>query len=249
MAQLLSPTNQELKLRPGSHLGVFHHVNDCDILTPAEVLDSQQVDAPLPDVADGPLSVDQGQQLQALLGKHQGVFSPARGGTGSPKHHIQTSNHPPIKQRAYRTSSDKRREINRQVPLLLENGIIKESCSPWSSPVVLFRKKNNTWRFCVDYRGLNAVTIKDSHPLPRVDDTLEALAGGTWFSTLDFSEGYWQVEMAPEDREKTAFSTGQGLYQFRSIPMGHGHKCTSDVPAGYGAGVKEAAMAHLHGVS
>ena len=70
VARLLNPTNQELKLRPGSHLGVFHHVNDtCDILTSAEVLDSQQVDAPLPNIADGPLSDDQRQQLQALLGK------------------------------------------------------------------------------------------------------------------------------------------------------------------------------------
>ena len=84
VARLLNPTNQELKLRPGSHLGVFHHINDCDILTSAEVLDSQQVDAPLPNIADGPLSDDQRQQLQALLGKHQGVFSSARGGTGSP---------------------------------------------------------------------------------------------------------------------------------------------------------------------
>lgn len=70
---------------------------------------------------------------------------------------------------------------------LLEDGIIEESCSPWFSPVVLVRKKNNTWRFCVDYQGLNAVTIKDSNPLPRVDDTLDALAGATWFSTLDMS--------------------------------------------------------------
>lgn len=71
----------------------------------------------------------------------------------------------------------------------------------------------------MDYRGLNAATIKDSHPLPRVDDSLDALAGAISFSTLDFSDGYWQVEVAPEDHEKT-FTTGEGLYQFRSMPMG-----------------------------
>ncbi|KAL0151982.1 hypothetical protein M9458_052700 [Cirrhinus mrigala] len=84
---------------------------------------------------------------------------------------------------------------------------------PWA-------KKCGTWRFCVDYRRLNSVTIKDSHPLPRVDDTLDALTGAVWFSTLDFSNGYWQIEVAEEDREKTAFTTGQGLYQWRSMPMG-----------------------------
>lgn len=91
---------------------------------------------------------------------------------------------------------------------LLEAGIIEESCNPWSSPVVLDRKKNNTCRFCVDYRGLNSVKIKDSHPLPQVDDMLDALTAATWFSTLDFSNGYWQVEVAPEYLKKTALSTG-----------------------------------------
>lgn len=223
VARLLNPTDQELTLHPGSHLGVFYHVNACDLLSPAEVFDAQQVAASLPDVSDCPLSAEQRQQLQALLGKHQGVFRSGRGGVANPSlitHRIQTGDHPPMKRRAYRTSPEKRREINRQVQCLLEDGIIEESCSPWSSPVVLVRKKNNTWRFCVDYRGLNSVTIKDSHPLPRVDDTLDALSGATWFSTLDFSDGYWQVEVAQEDREKTAFTTGQGLYQFKSMPMG-----------------------------
>lgn len=82
------------------------------------------------------------------------------------------------------------------------------------------QEKEQHMEICVDYRGLNAATIKDSHPLPRVDDSLDALAGAIWFSTLDFLDGYWQVEVAPEDREKTAFTTGQGLYQFRSMPMG-----------------------------
>ena len=223
MARLLNPTDRDLSLHSGSHLGVFHHVHECDILNPAEVFGSQQVGAPLPDLTGCPLSSVQQQQLQSLVGKHRAVFCPGRGGAGNPhltKHHIRTGEHPPIKRRAYRTSPDKRKEINRQVQRLLEEGIVEESCSPWSSPVVLVRKKDNSWRFCVDYRGLNSVTIKDSHPLPRVDDTLDALAGAIWFSTLDFSDGYWQVEVAQGDREKTAFTTGQGLYQFKAMPMG-----------------------------
>lgn len=81
-------------------------------------------------------------------------------------------------------------------------------------------KKNGEWRFCIDFGHLNSVTVKDSHPLPRVDDTLDVLSGVCWFSTLDFSNGYWQVEVSEEDSEKTAFTTGRDLNQWQSMPMG-----------------------------
>ena len=88
---------------------------------------------------------------------------------------------------------------------MLTKGIISPSKSPWTSPIVLVSKKDGTTRFCVDYRKVNYVTHKDSYPLPRVDDTLDTLSGSNWFSTIDLKSGYWQVEMAPEDCEKTAF--------------------------------------------
>lgn len=102
----------------------------------------------------------------------------------------------------------------------MDHNVIEESHSPWSAPVVLVRKKDGTHRFCVDYRRLNDVTIKDSHPLPRVDDTLDRLSGARVFSTIDLTAGYWQIPLNPNDKEKTAFSTGTGLYQFRMMPMG-----------------------------
>ncbi len=92
---------------------------------------------------------------------------------------------------------------------LLERDVIEESQSPWSAPVVLVRKKDGTHRFCVDYRRLNAVTIKDSYPLPRVDDTLDRLSGAQMFSTIDLTAGYRQIPLNPADKEKTEFSIGR----------------------------------------
>ncbi|GBN63648.1 Retrovirus-related Pol polyprotein from transposon 297 [Araneus ventricosus] len=77
--------------------------------------------------------------------------------------------------------------------------------------------KDGSTRFCVEYRKLNEITIKNSYPLPRIDDTLDAVNRSQWFSTLDLKSGYWQVEIQPEDKEKTTFTTGQGLWQFKKI--------------------------------
>ncbi|GFX06735.1 hypothetical protein TNCV_1753381 [Trichonephila clavipes] len=93
------------------------------------------------------------------------------------------------------------------------------SSSPWASPIVLVRKKDGSTRFCVDYRRLNDVTKKDSYPLLRIDDTLDIFAGNTWFSTLDLKSECWQVELHPDDSTR-AFTTGQGLWQFKVMPFG-----------------------------
>ncbi|GFV16553.1 hypothetical protein TNCV_4417421 [Trichonephila clavipes] len=93
-----------------------------------------------------------------------------------------------------------------------DNYVIEPSSSPWAFPIVLVRKKDGSTRFCVDYRRLNDVTKKDSYFLPRIDDTLDTLAGNTLFFTLDLKSGYWQVEFHPDDKKKTAFTMGQGLW-------------------------------------
>ena len=103
---------------------------------------------------------------------------------------------------------------------MLQDGAIEPSHSPWSSLVVLVRKKDLTFPFCDDYRKVNAATLKDMYPIPRIEDNLAAQSGVRWFNTLDLASGYWQDRMAEGDREKTAFGTQSGLYQFTVMPFG-----------------------------
>ena len=114
--------------------------------------------------------------------------------------------------------------VNQEIAKLLrdmqESGVIQPSESPWASPVVLVRKKDASHRFCVDYRGLNSLTKPDTYPLPRIDDLLDKLAGAKYFSTLDLASGFWQIKVHHTSREKTAFVTRHGLYEFRVMPFG-----------------------------
>ncbi|UYV61126.1 K02A2.6-like, partial [Cordylochernes scorpioides] len=169
------------------------------------------------------LTEDEARMARAFIKKNQDAFSTGNGKLGRTdlvQHKIYTGNARPVRQPPRRVPMAKRDEVVGLLHKLKQDGVIEESNSPWSSPVVLVTKKDGSTRFCVDYRKLNEVTKKDSYPLPRIDDTLTTLAGSSWFSTLDLKSGYWQVGVHPADREKTAFSTGNGLYQFTVMPFG-----------------------------
>jgi hypothetical protein len=127
----------------------------------------------------------------------------------------------PVKQHAYRVPETIEKFIKSEVKLLLQQGLIRKSHSPWSSPVMVVDKKTGDLRLVVDYRHLNKLTKKDVYPLPRIDDIFDAIREGKYFSTLDLASGYWQVEVAEEDKEKTAFVIPKGgLYEFNVMPFG-----------------------------
>uniref|UniRef100_A0AAV2KGL3 ribonuclease H n=1 Tax=Knipowitschia caucasica TaxID=637954 RepID=A0AAV2KGL3_KNICA len=166
----------------------------------------------------------QKEQLRHLLDRYVDIFA-ARDEdctqTRLVQHSIDTGSAPPIRLRPHRLALSKRQLAEDMIHKMLAAGIIEPSSSPWAAPVVLVRKRLGGWRFCVvDYRRLNAVTKKDSYPLPRIDDALDYISGSSWFSSLDMRSGYWQVELSPQARAKTAFTFGQGLWQFRVMPFG-----------------------------
>lgn len=166
---------------------------------------------------------EEAKQVRDCIARYQDIFETAtnsRGRTNIVQHKIDTGDAKPIRQAPRRLPIAKRGEAAQIIKDMEAEGVIEPSNSPWTSPVVLVKKKDGSSRFCVDYRLLNNITKKDSYPLPRIDDTLDTLGGCRLFSTLDLKSGYWQVGMAPEDKEKTAFSIGTGLWQFTVMPFG-----------------------------
>jgi hypothetical protein len=169
------------------------------------------------------MSVNTAPDLQQVLNAYEDVFSDPN--TLPPRRqldHAITLEHgaTPTNNRPYRYSPLQKDEIERQVQEMLAAGIITQSMSPFASPVLLVKKKDGSWRFCVDYRRLNELTIKNKFPLPIVDELLDELAGTKYFSKLDLRAGYHQIRMRPEDEEKTAFKTHHGHFQFRVMPFG-----------------------------
>jgi len=170
------------------------------------------------------LTPEQRLRARNMLAQFGDVFpvpgEPITGHTDAVQHDIDTGDTRPIRTPLRRLSPTKIREQEVKIAEMLRGGQIEASDSPWSSPTVLVKKKDGTMRFCVDYRRLNCATKKDAFPLPPINDSLSMLANQRWFSTLDLASGYWQVGMTQRAKERSAFSTPAGLFQFRVMPFG-----------------------------
>ena len=164
------------------------------------------------------------ERLSKLLNTYSDVFSKDEtdiGCTDLVLHEIPiNTGSKPIKIPPRRLGAEKDAEVERQVQDLVRRGLIEPSESSWSAPTVLVKKRDGSWRLCIDYRQLNSITKKDAYPLPRIDDSIDALSGSTYFSTLDLVSGYWQVKMSADAAEKAAFCTRGGLWQPSRLSFG-----------------------------
>lgn len=169
------------------------------------------------------LTAQEEQQGKALLAKYAAVFSKGEGDLGCTnlvEHEVPLLDEVPIRQRYRRLPPSQYEQVKGHIQDLLNSGIIQPSCSPYASPIVVVQKKDGSIRLCVDYRLLNAKTRKDAYPLPRIEESLDALGGAKLFSTLDLASGYNQVPIAEKDKAKTAFCTPFGLFEFNRMPFG-----------------------------
>ena len=231
--RVYNPRAVAITVKKGMAVGKLTPVIDCELRPSGDIADdvnkvARNVRVPahlksLYEASVKELPADQHYKVARLLTEYQDVFSKGDddlGQTDIIKHTIDTGGAAPIRQRARRLPFHHQAEVDRQVKDMLNRGIIEPSKSPWSAPIVLVTKKDGSKRFCVDYRRLNSVTVKDCYPIPRIDESLESLSGAKWFSTLDMCAGYWQVMLDLAAREKSAFVVRGGFYQWKVMPFG-----------------------------
>jgi len=161
--------------------------------------------------------------LKELVDRNAGAFSQHStdyGHTKTIQHEIPLVDSRPFRLPYRKIPPAQWQDVRKLLTEMEAEGVIRPSKSPYASPVVIVTKKDGSLRLCVDYRKLNSRSTRDAFPLPRIEEALEALGQAKYFSTLDLTSGYWQVEVAEQDKHKTAFSTPMGLYEANRMPFG-----------------------------
>ena len=158
--------------------------------------------------------------MAALITEFSDLFSDVPGRTNCVHHHVDVGDAGPIKQNPYRVNPRKLEFLKKELDYMLTNDIIEPSQSGWSSPCLLVPKNDGTYRFCTDYRKVNATTKSDSYPIPRVEDCIDRIGCAQYVSKIDLLKGYWQVPLTPKAKEISAFVMPEGFYQYKVMPFG-----------------------------
>ena len=166
------------------------------------------------------LNPSQKAEVEALVKSYRSVFSDLPGSFNLLSHRIMLTDERPIRQKAYPIPYSVQRSLSNDIKDMLRMGVIRESNSPYASPVVIVKKKDGSNRVCVDYRRLNKLTVFDPEPMVTAVDLFQKLSGDKFFTRIDLSKGYWQIPVAEEDISKTAFVTPDGRYEFLRMPFG-----------------------------
>lgn len=193
--------------------------DSCCVVSNLECEHSEETEGGLIERKD--LTSAQESQLNALLERELKKFNSLTGCTNYAEHVITMKSDQPVKQRYFPKNPKMCEIIHKQVDELIANGQIEPSSSAYASPVVLVKKKDGTWRMCIDYRKLNEVSVKDAYPMPQIPSILNRLKEAKFVTALDLKNGYWQISIKSECRQFTAFTVpGRGLFQWRVMPFG-----------------------------
>ncbi|XP_028254301.1 uncharacterized protein LOC114429891 [Parambassis ranga] len=213
---------REIAIPVGTVMGSIFHIDSVATLPPKEKV-SPDFDASMINFGDSPISEQWKNRLRQKLAQKSDVFSTHEWDVGLARgveHRIRLADSRPFRQRSRRLAPADIEDVRKHLQDLLQAGIVKESRSPYASPIVVVRKKSGAVRMCIDYRLLNTRTIPDQFTTPCIEDALNALTGSQWFSVLDLHSGYYQIAMSVEDKEKTAFICPLGFFQFERMPQG-----------------------------
>ncbi|XP_076057230.1 uncharacterized protein LOC143034764 [Oratosquilla oratoria] len=202
-------------------VSLMHEVDE-DTISPTLEMPWKENAGGLPQVVDklDHLTAAQREDLTALLSKYQEVFRDTPGKTDLILHDVDVGDAKPIKQAQYRVNPQRAAIIRMEIDYMLAHGLITPAQSEWSSPVILVPKADGTQRFCVDFRRVNAVTKRDSYPLPRLEECIDRVGGAHFITKLDLLRGYWQVPMTPRAQSITCFAALGKTYQCKVMPFG-----------------------------